>query len=168
MPQPVSRGARGGDPTLAARDSAATEVVLAQVMLPSDANPSGNVHGGSLMKLADTAGGVSAMRHAGKRVVTVVMDSMTFEQPAYVGDLVTVRARVTWVGRTSVETEVALDAEDVRSGERRRLSTAFFVYVALDDQGKPSGVPPLALDGEAAQEAWRQAERRRGLRLSRR
>jgi uncharacterized protein (TIGR00369 family) len=137
-------------------------------MLPGDANPSGNVHGGSLMKLADTAGGVAAMRHAGKRVVTVVMDSMTFELPAYVGDLVTVRARVTWVGRTSVESEVSLDAEDVRSGARRRLSTAFFVYVALDAGGRPSGVPPLALTGSEALAAWTQAERRRELRLARR
>jgi acyl-CoA hydrolase len=143
-------------------------VTLAQVMLPGDANPTGNVHGGSLMKLADTAGGVASMRHAGRRVVTVVMDSMTFELPAYVGDLVTVRARVTWVGHTSLESEVSLDAEDVRRGVRRRLSTAFFVYVALDDDGHPSSVPPLALSGAESVAAWAQAERRRELRLARR
>src|SRR5688572_32859163 len=96
---------RGGDPALPPRDPSETAVTLAQVMLPGDANPSGNVHGGTLMKLADTAGGICACRHTRTRIVTVVMDSMTFERPVYVGDLVTVHARVTWVGRTSVETE---------------------------------------------------------------
>ncbi len=161
------RVARGGDPSLPPRDPAATEVLLAQVMLPSDANPSGNVHGGSLMKLADTAGGVAAIRHAGTRVVTVVMDSMTFEQPAYVGNLVTVHARVTWVGRTSIETEVRIDAEDVVSGERRHLSTAYFVYVALGPDGRPCPVPPLLVDAREGLGAWEQAERRRAYRLAR-
>jgi uncharacterized protein (TIGR00369 family) len=80
------------------------ELTLAQVMLPEDANPRGNVHGGTLMKLADTAGGVCASRHARQRLVTAVVDSMTFEQPVYVGNLVVVHAIVTWTGRTSIET----------------------------------------------------------------
>ena len=99
-------------------------------MLPEDANPRGNVHGGTLMKLADTAGGVCATRHTRKRVVTAVMDSMTFEQPVYVGDLVTVQAQVTWTGRTSIETEVSINVEHVLTGEIRHISTAYFVYVA--------------------------------------
>ena len=89
-------GARRQQPLSAADDgltSAPDELTLAQVMLPEDANPRGNVHGGTLMKLADTAGGVCATRHARRRVVTVVVDSMTFEQPVYVGNLV-VAARV--------------------------------------------------------------------------
>ena len=159
---------RGGDPSLPPRDPSETAVTLAQVMLPGDANPTGNVHGGTLMKLADTAGGICACRHARTRIVTVVMDSMTFEQPAYVGDLVTVHARVTWVGRTSVETEVAIDAENVLQGENRRISTAFFVYVALDAEGSPTPVPPLLLDGAAALGQWHQAEQRREYRISRR
>ncbi len=111
------------------------ELTLAQVMLPEDANPRGNVHGGTLMKLADTAGGVCASRHTRNRVVTVVMDSMTFEQPVYVGNLVIVHAHVTWTGRTSIETEVSIDAEDVLSGDVRHISTAYLVFVAIDENG---------------------------------
>src|SRR5579864_5989107 len=119
------------------------ELTLAQVMLPEDANPRGNVHGGTLMKLADTAGGVCATRHTRQRVVTVVMDSMTFEQPVYVGDLVTVHAQVTWTGRTSIETEVTIKAENTLHGEVRQVSTAYFVYVAIDANGRPTPVRPL-------------------------
>jgi uncharacterized protein (TIGR00369 family) len=86
------------------------ELTLAQVMLPEDANPRGNVHGGTLMKLADTAGGVCATRHARCPVVTAVIDSMTFEQPVYVGNLVVLHAVLTWTGRTSLETEVTIHA----------------------------------------------------------
>src|SRR5689334_21906608 len=112
-------------------------------MLPEDANPRGNVHGGTLMKLADTAGGVCASRHTRQRVVTVVMDSMTFEEPVFVGDLVIVHAQVTWTGRTSIETEVTIRAENVMRGEIRQISTAFFVYVAIDQNGKATPVKPL-------------------------
>ena len=127
-------------------DAAGTdELTLAQVMLPEDANPRGNVHGGTLMKLADTAGGVCATRHTRRRVVTVVMDSMTFEEPVYVGNLVVVHAQVTWTGRTSIETEVSIKAEDVLSGEIRQISRAYFVYVAMDENGRPTPVRPLAI-----------------------
>ena len=84
------------------------------------------------------------------------------------GDLVTVHARVTWVGRTSIETEVAIDAENVLEGRSRRISTAFFVYVALDTQGTPTPVPPLLLEGPSAFEQWTQAEQRREYRIARR
>ena len=110
-------------------------------MLPEDANPRGNVHGGTLMKLADTAGGVCATRHARRPVVTVVMDSMTFEQPVYVGNLVVLHAIVTWTGRTSIETEVSIEAEDVLTGNVRHVSTAYVVYVATDDHGQPTRDP---------------------------
>lgn len=150
------------------RRVAESELTLAQVMLPSDANPLGNVHGGTLMKLADTAGATVASRHARRRVVTVVMDSMTFLQPVYVGDLVLLHARVTWVGKTSLEVEVTIEAEDVVTGARRRTSTAFFVYVALDDRGHPTPVPPLELVNEAERERWQAAEQRRRYRLQQR
>src|SRR5687768_4892704 len=127
-------------------------------MLPSDANQSGNVHGGTLMKLADTAGGTVATRHARRRVVTVAMDSMTFLQPVYVGDLVLLHARVTWVGTTSLETEVSIEAEELVSGERRHTSTAYFVYVALDEHGRKHPMPPLELSGDEEHQRWRAAE----------
>jgi uncharacterized protein (TIGR00369 family) len=139
--------------------------MLAQVMLPEDANPRGNVHGGTLMKLADTAGGVCATRHARQRVVTAVVDSMTFEQPVYVGNLVVVHAAVTWSGRTSIETEVRIEAEDVLSGEVRHISTAYFVYVATDEHGQPTPVRPFEPATDGQRRRWQDAERRRAVRL---
>ena len=141
------------------------ELTLAQVMLPEDANPRGNVHGGTLMKLADTAGGVCATRHARRPVVTAVIDSMTFEQPVYVGNLVVLHATVTWTGRTSIETEVSIEAEDVLSGEVRHISTAYFVYVATDKHGRPTPVRPLDVTTPDQQRRWQDAERRRASRL---
>jgi uncharacterized protein (TIGR00369 family) len=146
-------------------DASANELTLAQVMLPEDANPRGNVHGGALMKLADTAGGVCATRHTRQRVVTVVMDSMTFEEPVYVGNLVVVHAEVTWTGRTSIETEVSIEAEDVLTGERRHISRAFFVYVATDELGRPTPVRPLQVTTADQRRRWWEAEQRRARRL---
>src|ERR1700682_2349840 len=120
-----------------------TELTLAQVMLPEDANRRGNVHGVTLMTLSDSAGGVCATRHARRPLVTVVIDSMTFEQPVYVGNLVVLHASLTWTGRTSLETEVTIDAEDLLSGVVRHISTAYFVYVAMDEHGRPIRVPKL-------------------------
>jgi uncharacterized protein (TIGR00369 family) len=134
-------------------------------MLPEDANPRGNVHGGTLMKLADTAGGVCATRHTRRRVVTVVMDSMTFEQPVFVGNLVVVHAEVTWTGRTSIETEVNIKAEDVLTGEIRQISTAYFVYVAIDENGRPTPVRPLEVSGRDQRQRWEAAEARRARRM---
>ncbi len=145
--------------------AAEDELTLAQVMLPEDANPRGNVHGGTLMKLADTAGGVCATRHARRPVVTAVIDSMTFEQPVYVGNLVVLHATVTWTGRTSIETEVSIEAEDVLSGQVRHISTAYFVYVATDKNGRPTPVRPLDVTTPEQQRRWQDAERRRASRL---
>jgi uncharacterized protein (TIGR00369 family) len=142
--------------------------VLAQVMLPADANPSGDVHGGTLMKLADTAGGIAAVRHAKRRVVTAIADSMTFEYPVKVGDLVLVEAQVSWVGRTSLEVEVSIYAEKVVAGERRRTSLAYFVFVALGDDGRPHELPSLELRTDAERARFARAEDRRQFRLAQR
>lgn len=158
------------DETAATPDPVRSErhVVLAQVMLPADANPSGDVHGGTLMKLADTAGGIAAVRHARRRVVTAIADSMTFEHPVKVGDLVLIDAQVSWVGRTSLEVEVSIFAERVVTGERRRTSLAYFVFVALGEDGRPHEVPPLELRTQAERDRFARAEERRRFRLAQR
>src|SRR4051794_40256000 len=158
------------DPPDEGQESRSTHrhVILAQVMLPADANAQGDVHGGTLMKLADTAGAIAAVRHARRRVVTAIADSMTFEYPVKVGDLVLLDAAVSWVGRTSIEVEVSIAAERVVTGERRRTSLAYFVYVALGDDGKPYAVPPLVLESEADRRRFEQAEVRREFRLAQR
>src|SRR4051812_1121001 len=158
------------DPPDEGQESRSTHrhVILAQVMLPADANAQGDVHGGTLMKLADTAGAIAAVRHARRRVVTAIADSMTFEYPVKVGDLVLLDAEVSWVGRTSLEVEVSIFAEKVVTGERRRTSLAYFVFVALGADGHPHEVPPIELRTDAERTRFARAEERRRFRLAQR
>jgi len=134
----------------------ASRVTLSQLMTLTDANPTGNVHGGTIMKLADTAGGLAAMKHAGSICVTVRIDSMTFLAPVYVGDLVSIYASINDVGNTSMEVGVRVEAETFTTGETRHIATAYIVYVSLGDNGRPAPVPALRL--ETPEEERRQAE----------
>ncbi len=143
-----------------------SEVVLAQLMLPTDANPQGNVHGGTIMKLIDTAAGMCATRHARTFVVTAEIDSVTFLSPVFVGNLVTLRAHLNWVGRTSMEVEVCVEAENPLTGEITHTNSAYAVYVALDSAGRPVPVPRLLLETEEEQRCWAEAEERRAHRLA--
>ena len=121
----------------------ASRVTLSQLMHLEHANLLGNVHGGWIMKLVDEAGALACMRHAQKKVVTVSIDSMTFREPIRIGDLIILNAEVTYTGRTSMEAEVQVLAENPITGDRMHTNTAYLVYVALDDEGKPTPVPPL-------------------------
>lgn len=125
------------------RDSA---VVMAQLMLPGDANPYGYVHGGTIMKLVDSAAGVVAARHTRRRVATVAVDSMSFITPVKVGDLVVLKASINDVGRTSMEVGVRVDVEDLMTGDIRHTSSAYLVMVALDDIGRPVPVPGVVAE----------------------
>jgi acyl-CoA hydrolase len=119
-----------------------SRVTLTQLMGPGHANTMGNVHGGHIMKVCDEAGGMAAIKHARRPVVTVTVDSMAFHSPVHIGDLLTVTAEVNWVGRTSMETRVVVTAENVLSGRVTHTNTAYFVYVGLDEDGRPAAVPP--------------------------
>lgn len=121
----------------------ASRITISQLMHPEHANLLGNVHGGWIMKLVDEAGALACMRHAQKKVVTVAIDSMTFREPIRIGDLIILNAEVTYTGRTSMEAEVQVLAENPVTGERTHTNTAWLVYVALDDEGNPTTVPPL-------------------------
>ena len=112
-------------------------------MHPEHANLLGNVHGGWIMKLVDEAGALACMRHAQKKVVTVAIDSMTFREPIRIGDLIILNAEVTYTGRTSMEAEVQVLAENPVTGERTHTNTAYLVYVALDDNGNPTPIHPV-------------------------
>src|SRR3990170_8246721 len=120
-----------------------SETTLVQLMEITHANIAGIVHGGEVMKLVDTAAGIAAIKHAGGMCVTVSMDEMSFLHPVHVGDLVTVTASVNDVGNTSLEIGVRVEVEDVVSGERMHTSSAYLVFVALDEDGKPRPIPPL-------------------------
>jgi uncharacterized protein (TIGR00369 family) len=147
------------------RDSQAT---ISQLMLPTDANIHGNVHGGAIMKMADDAGAIVATRHSRSLVVTVAVDSITFLSPIYVGNLVTFTAALSYVGRTSMEVEVLVEAEDPLTGEKTHTNTAYLVYVALDEDGRPSEVPPLIPETDEERERMAKGEKRQAARLSRR
>jgi len=134
-------------------------------MGPGAGNMLGNVHGGLVMKLCDEAGGMAASKYARRPAVTVAVDSMTFLSPVHIGELVTVAAEVTWTGRTSMETRVVVTSEDVISGEITHTNTAYFVYVALDDQGRSTPVPPLFPETDEEQERFERAAERQARRL---
>ncbi|HAN20086.1 MAG: acyl-CoA thioesterase [Clostridiales bacterium GWF2_36_10] len=121
--------------------------ILSEVMLPSQANPAGKVHGGEIMKIMDTCGGVAAMRHAKTNVVTVRVDELVFYQSIQVGQLVICEAEVSFVGKTSMEIHITVKVEDMTSNTPTKIAlTAFFTYVALDSDGKPCVVPELLLE----------------------
>ena len=135
-------------------------------MGPQDANSMGNVHGGVIMKMVDEAGALVAMRHAGTMVVTVAVDSMTFNQPIYQGNLVLCKAELSYVGSTSMEVYVEVTAENPLDGSSRITNQAYLVYVALGRDGKPMLVPELILEtpeelARAAHAAERQAFRKK-------
>lgn len=157
---------RGGDSRLPGKCSSDSQVTLNQQMMPSDANPLGNIHGGYIMKLIDEAGGLAAMRHARRPVVTVAMDSITFLSPVRVGHLLTLRSAVNWVGKTSIEIGVHVDAENPITGEITHTNSAYAVYVALDDNARPISVPPLILETSEDRRRWDEAEARQKLRLA--
>jgi uncharacterized protein (TIGR00369 family) len=126
----------------------ASRITLAQLMQPEHANNLGNVHGGWIMKLVDEAGALACMRHAQRRVVTVAVDSFVFREPIKIGDLVTLNAEVTYTGRTSMEAEVQVVAENPITGEQTHTNTAYLVYVGLDEDGRPANIPALVAETE--------------------
>ncbi len=137
-----------------------SRVTLSTLMNPEHANVFGNVHGGVIMKLVDEAGGLAAMRHSRSPVVTVAIDSMTFEEPIYVGNMVTLMAELTYTGRTSMEVRVSVAAEDPLSGSRVHTNLAYLVYVAIDRQGRPHPVPPLCTETAEEELRFKQAQER--------
>jgi uncharacterized protein (TIGR00369 family) len=146
----------------------ASRISLAQLMQPEHANNLGHVHGGWIMKLVDEAGALACMRHAQQRVVTVAVDRMTFHQPIRITDLVTLTAEVSYVGRTALEAEVHVVAENPITGERTHTNTAYLVYVALDENGKPVPVPALIPETEEQRQRMEEGKTRQAYRLAQR
>lgn len=133
-----------------------------------DANLAGYVHGGVVMKLCDDAAGIASVRHCGGRVVTAGVDRMTFMLPVPVGALLSCKAMVNAVWRTSMEVGVRVEAEDPRTGEISHTSTAYLTMVSLDEKGKPTEAPPLSIEGPEQERRQREAETRRKNRLAER
>lgn len=143
----------------------ASRISIAQMMQPEHANNLGNVHGGWIMKLVDEAGALACMRHAQRRVVTVAIDSMSFRHPIKTSDLVILNAEVSYTGSTSMEAEVQVIAENPITGQRWQTNTAYLVYVALDDAGKPVAVPPILAETIDEERKMTEAKERQARRL---
>ena len=150
------------------RAAAASCAHLVRWMGIEDANLAGLVHGGVVMKMCDEAAAIAAIRHCGGRVVTAGVDRMTFVDPVNVGELLSCSATVNAAWRTSMEVGVRVEAENPRTGERRHTSTAYMTMVALDDEAKPTPVPPLIAETDAEMRRQREAALRRANRLAER
>ena len=146
----------------------ASRISLAQMMQPEHANNLGNVHGGWIMKLMDEAGALACMRHSQRRVVTVAVDSMSFRLPIKTSDVVILNAEVTYTGTTSIEAEVQVVAENPLTGQRWQTNTAYLLYVALGEDGKPTKVPPIYAETIDEERKLAEAKERQKRRLEQR
>lgn len=136
------------------------------VMLPSDANPLGNVFGGMILKYVDLLAGLVAKRHAGHaNIVTASIDSMTFLKPVYIGNALILKAKINYVRRSSMEVEVKIEAEDLNKSQKVHTGTAYVTLVALDERGKPTEVPKLILRNEEEEKRFQEGEERMTARL---
>jgi uncharacterized protein (TIGR00369 family) len=153
---------------LPAKRIADSRTTLSSLMGPQDTNGLGNVHGGVIMRMVDEAGALAAMRHAQATVVTVAVDSMTFMEPIYVGNLVVCKAELSYVGRTSMEVRVEVIAENPLLGTSKVTNTAYLVYVALGSDGKPTPVPKLVYETPEERNRATNAEARQAFRKQQR
>jgi len=163
-------GAASPDATdLTPRPPSYARVALAVVMSAREANLLGNIHGGEIVKLADSAAGVVAQRHSRGPAVTAALDEMAFLAPVHVGDIVHASAQVNWAGRSSMEIGVRVEAEpwDEPGATRLHVASAYFVFVAIDGAGLSRAVPPLVVDDAQDARRHREAEIRRSHRLAR-
>jgi len=138
---------------------------MVRIMMPMDANNSGNVFGGAILRLIDEVGSVVALEHARTNVVTASVDRMDFYSPVYIGDMLRLNASINFVHRTSMEVGVRVEAENPFTGEVRHTGTSFLTYVGLDQKRKPTPVPALKLETDEDKRRWAEAQERRKARL---
>ncbi len=152
---------------LPARTVTETAQTVTLFTQPEHSNSLGNVHGGVVLKLCDECGGIIAARHARRPAVTVTVDSVNFHRPVVLGQLLSVHGRITWVGRTSMEVELRVETENLLTGEVTHTNSAYFVYVALDEERRPTAVPRLLLQSAEEERRFSEGEARRLARLAR-
>jgi acyl-CoA hydrolase len=138
----------------------------AELALPTDANGLGNVLGGKVMHLVDLAAALAAMRHARRPTVTVAVDSLVFLHPGHIGDLITLRSSVNRVFHTSLEAGVTVETENLMTGQKVHTCSAYLTFVALDENGEPTPIPPVIPETEIEQRRYREAGERREHRLA--
>lgn len=143
-----------------------SRVTVSQVMQPADANPAGNVHGGTIMKLIDNAAGVVAFRHSRCNSVTASVDQINFHYPAFIGDLLTIKASLNLVGKTSMEIGARVESENLLTGKTLHVASAYLTFVSLDDKLKPVQVPELIFETDKEKQRNADAQARRKIRLA--
>lgn len=144
----------------------ASRVEQTQIVMPSHTNgAAGVLFGGVVMQWIDVCAGVAAMRHAGGPVTTASIDRLDFLSPIHLGDIVVLQSQVNYTGRTSMEVGVRVETEDPRTRARRRTTKAYLTFVAVDDEGRPREVPPLALETDEDRRRFARAAERRRVRL---
>ena len=139
-------------------------MMTARLMMPTDANVLGNVFGGAIMRYMDEAAAIVAWRHAGRNVVTASIDRMNFFSPVYVGDLLILKASVNYVGTTSMEIGVRIEAQDPSTRKGVHAGSCYLTYVALDEKGRPIPIPPLIVTSATERRRFKEAAARRKLR----
>lgn len=142
-----------------------SETVMSQLMEPHHANIMGNVFGGVILSLADHVAAVAAIRHSRHQCVTVSVDKVDFREPIRVGELVTALSRVNFAGKTSMEIGVKIMAEVLTTGEKRHTNSCYLTYVAVDDQGHPTEVPPVEPETPDEKRRYERAKQRRANRV---
>jgi len=152
-------------PADTARSVADSEVTLTQMMEVTDANVAGNVHGGVIMRLVDTAAALAAIKHSGGIALTVGIDEMTFLEPVHIGEVVVLKASVNDVGTTSMECGVRVEAQNPLTGVVRHVNSAYLVFVAVDAEGRPRPVPALLAETDVQRRRQSEAKLRRERRI---
>lgn len=150
-----------------ARTVGETALTLTLFTQPEHSNSLGTVHGGVVLKLCDECAGIIAARHARRPCVTVTVDSVTFYKPVQLGTLLLAHGRITYVGTSSIEVELRVEAENLLTGEIIHTNSAYFVYVALDDQLRPTPVPKLLLQTDEERRRFEEGRARQARRLGR-
>ncbi len=143
-----------------------SQMTTVRLMMPTDGNVLGNVFGGAIMRYMDEVAGIVAFHHARKVVVTASIDRMDFYAPVYVGNLLILKAAVNYVGRTSMEVGVRIEAEDPLTGTTTHTGSCYLTFVALGDDGRPSPVDPVIPVTADEKRRFREASARRKSRES--
>ncbi len=149
---------------LRGRKPSESAMTTARLMMPTDANVLGNVFGGAIMRYMDEIAAIVAWRHAGRNVVTASIDRMNFFAPMYVGNLLIMKASVNYVGTTSMEIGVRMESQDPVTRRGTHTGSCYLTYVALDEKGKPTPIPPLVLTTPDEKRRFKEAQARRKMR----
>ena len=143
-----------------------TELSMSVLMTPDMANFSGNVHGGTILKLLDQVAYACASRYSGSYVVTLSVDKVLFKEPIHVGELVTFLASVNHVGKTSMEIGIRVEAQNIQKRTIRHTNTCYFTMIAVDENRKPIAAPPLEIKNDLQRCRFEAAEQRKMTRLT--